>query len=147
MSYQSVQLLDTTGAYIQDYRGLTAAGRTLARAQLAGPQTQAIAALADFLNLATLAWRVTREVDALGLDAVRASWASGARYPVSRVGALVHVLCFSPRNGLPLTYGAAILAGCGLNPSVVIHDYLGEQNLQPGTPPGTDRVSKYIWRI
>ena len=151
MSYQSIQLLDGTGGLLEDYRSLGSARRVLLRAQLAGPQTAAITALADFINLAALAWRVSQEVDGLGIDAVRASWANGgdpdsrAPYPVNQVGALVHVLCWRPRNGLPLTFGAVMLGGCGRNPSLVIHNYLRETNAEPGTPDGCDRVSKFIW--
>lgn len=147
MGYQSIQLVDGQGSVVQDYRNVSTANRALIRAQAAGPQSQAIAGLADFVNLSSLALRVTSEVNALGVDAQRASWAQGHGGNVSSVGALIYVLCFNPRNGLPLAFGAVWVAGFGPDPSGIIRKYFRESNAEPGTPVGTDRVSKFIWRI
>jgi hypothetical protein len=153
MSYQAVTLVDGSGSEILATRLGGIAHSTPARIQVDATRAKGIAALANFVNLASLAWRVSREIDALKVDAGIAWWANNGSdycYPTSRVGALVVVLLWAPRNGLPVAFGDAYIGSYGLDAGMTLGKYLreGAKNgtIVPSPPAGCDSNSKYIWR-
>ena len=152
--YTPITLVDGSGE-LQETRRIYASKPINADAVRMGAVAGAVAAIATFLNDASVASAVSNALDAIASEADNAiqGWANSNEtekcYVPEQVGALIHVLLTRPQNWpdpRPISFQSLFVASCDLNPTDALNKYLATPSMFEGPPEGTEQLWKFVWR-